>query len=153
MATAIAFALGLHLLGTVILVGGMFFAHMALRPVLTEMLQPPQRLPVMHRVLERFFSWVWIAILAILASGYWLFLGVYQGKMGLHVHLMQGTGLLMVILFLIIYFSPFRRMGQALAASDYAKAGEQLVVIRRIVATNLVLGLITATLGTAGKFV
>ena len=84
----------LHLLGTVVWVGGMFFAHMALRPAAAELLTPQQRLPLLRAVLTRFFRWVWLAVLAILASGYWIFLVLWQGQAPLHVHLMQGSGFL-----------------------------------------------------------
>ena len=46
----------LHLLGVVVWVGGMFFAHMALRPAATELLEPPQRLPLLQATLMRFFT-------------------------------------------------------------------------------------------------
>lgn len=36
-------AITLHLLATVIWVGGMFFAYMALRPVAGSLLKPPNR--------------------------------------------------------------------------------------------------------------
>ena len=39
-------AITLHLLAALIWVGGMFFAHMALRPAVNTMLEPPQRLPL-----------------------------------------------------------------------------------------------------------
>ena len=148
-----AIAISLHLLGTIIWVGGMFFAHMALRPAAEELLEPPQRLSLMLRVLDRFFLWVWLAIGLILASGYWIFFAVFQGVMGFYSHLMQGTGLLMITLFMYIYFLPYRRMAAALRGNDYPGAGVHLAVIRRVILINLVLGLITAVIGGAGKFV
>ena len=48
----------LHLLGVVVWVGGMFFAHMALRPALPRRSQPPQRLPLLAATLSRFIAWV-----------------------------------------------------------------------------------------------
>lgn len=35
----------LHVLATVVWVGGMFFAHFVLRPIAVAQLPPPQRLP------------------------------------------------------------------------------------------------------------
>ena len=40
----------LHLLGVVVWVGGMFFAHMALRPSVLA-LNPPERLPLLSQPL------------------------------------------------------------------------------------------------------
>ena len=145
-------ALTLHLLASVIWVGGIFFAHMAMRPALEEMLEPPQRLPLLRRILGRFFPWVWLSLSVLLASGYWIFLGLWHGKAGLHVHLMQGTGLVMIGLFVFLYFVPYRRLGEALEQSDFPRAGAQMTIMRRIIATNLVLGLITTILGVARPF-
>ena len=130
----------------------MFFAHMALRPALEELLEPAQRLPLMHRVLKRFFHWVWLSIVLILGSGYWIFLGIFQGHAALYVHLMQGIALVMTALFCFIYFVPFRRLGTALQATAISEAGRQLARIRRIIAVNLMLGLIAAAMGAAGRY-
>lgn len=146
MSVAIVF----HLLGVIVWVGGMFFAHMALRPAAAGLLQPPQRLPLLKGVLDRFFRWVWVAIIAILASGYWIFLGVWGGQAGLHVHLMQGTGLVMVCIFLYIYFRPYRRMGNALAVNELSLAATEMGHIRRLIGINLVLGLLTSVIARIG---
>lgn len=142
----------LHLLGVIVWIGGMFFAHMALRPAAAELLPPPQRLPLLKGVLDRFFRWVWLAILSILFSGYWLFVVAYKGQAALYVHLMQGTGLLMVIIFCYIYFVPYRRMGAALARPDVPSAAVEMTSIRRLIGINLVLGLATTVIGAAKAF-
>jgi len=142
-----------HLLAAIIWVGGMFFAHMALRPAAAELLQPAQRLPLLKRVLDRFFLWVWLAIVLILASGYWIFLGLWDGQAGLYVHLMQGSGLLMVCLFLFIYLRPYKQMGEALADGDLASAGVKMALIRRIIGINLVLGLLTTAIAKLGPYI
>ena len=145
-------ALAVHLFGVIVWVGGMFFAHMALRPTAAKLLQPPQRLPLLKGVLDRFFRWVWVSIAAILASGYWIFLELWNGLAGVHVHLMQGTGLLMIGIFLFIYFRPYRRMGDALAAADLPVAAAEMVLIRRLIGINLILGLLTSLLAKIGPY-
>lgn len=142
----------LHLLGVIIWIGGMFFAHMALRPAAAELLQPQQRLPLLKGVLDRFFRWVWLAILSLLFSGYWLFLVAFKGQAAPYVHLMQGAGLLMVIIFCYIYFAPYRRMGAALDRTDIPTAAAHMASIRRLIGVNLVLGLATAVIGAAKAF-
>ncbi len=134
----------LHLLGTVVWVGGMFFAHMAMRQAATELLEPPLRLPFLKRVLDRFFRWVWLAIVLILVSGYWIFLVLFNGQAGLYVHLMQGLGLVMALLFCFIYFVPYRRMGLALEQQDIPAAAAQMATIRKMIGFNLILGLATS---------
>jgi uncharacterized membrane protein len=150
--TIMAWAVSLHLLASLIWVGGMFFAHMVLRPELEGRLAPAQRLPLMHGVLTRFFRWVWLAVATILGSGYGVYLGVYGGRTGLYVHLMQGTGLLMIGLFVWIYFVPFRHMGMALQQGDLAAAGAKLKTIRGIITVNLLLGLLTSVMGAGGRY-
>ena len=141
--------LTLHLLATIIWVGGMFFAHMAMRQAANELLEPPQRLPFLKRVLDRFFRWVWLAVALILASGYWIFLVLLNARAGLHVHLMQGLGLVMTGLFCFVYFVPYRRMGAALERQDLPAAAAQMAMIRKIIGTNLVLGLVTTVIAAS----
>ena len=138
--------LTLHLLGTVVWVGGMFFAHMAMRQAANELLDPPLRLPFLKRVLDRFFRWVWLAVVLILASGYWIFLVLFNGQAGLYVHLMQGLGLVMTGLFCFVYFIPYRRMGLALEQQDIPAAAAQMAIIRKIIGINLILGLATTVI-------
>src|ERR1700709_607539 len=95
-----ALALALHILGAVVWVGGMFAIYVCLRPALGT-LEPPQRLRLMRATFQRFFPWVWVSVLLLLASGYWVVFMTFGGFAGvrLHVHLMQGIGLIMVALF------------------------------------------------------
>jgi uncharacterized membrane protein len=142
-----------HGLAAVVWVGGMFFAYMVLRPA-AGVLDPQVRLNLWGQVLGRFFPWVWASIVALLVSGYaMLFLGLggFAGA-GVHVHVMQATGLLMVALFLHLYFAPWPRLRRALDAGDNQAAAAQLDQIRRIVAINLALGLITAAIGASGRY-
>lgn len=138
-------AITLHLLAAVIWVGGMFFAYVALRPVAASLLPPPLRLPLWSQTFARFFPWVWGAVIILPATGYWMILRVFGGfaQVGLFVHLMQVLGLVMIAIFLHVYFAPYRRLNQALAAQDFAAAGTHLGQIRRLIGINLLLGLIT----------
>ena len=143
----------LHALAAIVWVGGMFFAHMILRPSIGP-LEPPQRLALMNRVLGRFFIWVWAAVVLLPATGYSqviLDLGGFEAA-AMHVHIMQGIGWLMILLFVFLYLVPYRRFRDAIAGEDWAEAGARLGLIRHIVATNLVLGLITAAIGASGRF-
>lgn len=145
-----ALANALHQLGTIVWVGGMFFAHMALRPAASELLDPPLRLPLMLRVFDRFFPWVWAAVILLWVSGLWVFLRLFGGMAGMHVHLMMGSALLMTLLFSYIWFGPYRQMKALVAQSNWQAAAGRLALIRRIILTNLLLGLIAAVLGAGG---
>ena len=148
-----AIAIMLHLLASVIWVGGMFFAYMALRPVAASLLEPPQRLPLWSQVFGRFFPWVWTAVILLLVTGLWMVksFGGF-GQVGLYIHLMAGLGIVMMLLFAHVFFAPYRRMKQALAANDMPEAGRRLAQIRIIIGINLTLGLIVTVLATAGKY-
>jgi uncharacterized membrane protein len=65
---------------------------------------------------------------------------------------MQGIGLVMMLLFLYLFFIPWRRFSYAVEGKHFPEAGKQLGQIRRIVAANLVLGLLTIIVGASGRF-
>lgn len=146
-------ALILHGLAAVVWVGGMFFALLVLRPA-TGPLEPGPRLELWSRVLNRFFTWVFVAIVLLLASGYGMVFWVFAGfrGIGLHVDIMQGLGIVMMLLFFHLYFAPWRRFRAAIARQDYPAAARQLGQIRAIVTVNLVLGLVTVAVGTSGRY-
>jgi uncharacterized membrane protein len=146
-------ALILHALSAVVWVGGMFFAHQVLRPAAAS-LEPAPRLLLWSLVLGRFFAWVIATIVLLLASGYALVFAVFGGfsSVGLHVHLMQGIGILMMLLFFHLYFAPWSRFRAAVARKDWAEGSRQLGQIRTIVTVNLVLGLIVVAIGSSGRY-
>lgn len=143
-----------HLLGVIVWVGGMFFAHFALRPAAAEVLQPPERLRLMFGALGRFFTWVEGAIVVILASGIamMVLLGGSKGMFAVppYIHLMFTLGLVMMAVFGHIRFAAYKRMGLAVTASDWPAAGAALMQIRKLVTFNLCLGLIVSVIGAAG---
>ena len=145
--------IALHILAAVIWVGGMFFAYMVLRPSAGP-LETEARLQLWQRVFQRFFPFVWASIAVLLLSGYGMMVLAFGGFAGapLFVHVMQALGIVMMLLFLHLYFAPWRRFSAAVAGSDFPAAAAQLAQIRRIVATNLVLGLTTIVVGASGRF-
>jgi uncharacterized membrane protein len=153
MTLAIALAFGLHQLATVIWVGGMFLAHMALRPAAKEALKGSERLALMQGVFRRFFPWVWVCILTLWGTGLWRFLIAAEGKVGPHVHVMMGLAALMTVIFVYLYFFPYRKFRRALEYEDLGRAGTKLGLIRALILVNLLLGLVTALVGSAGRLV
>ena len=145
--------LTLHALSAVVWVGGMFFAHQVLRPAAAT-LEPGPRLALWSRVLSRFFAWVFAAVILLLLTGYTMVFDVFGGfaEIGFHIQLMQGIGILMVLLFLHLYFAPWRRFRAAVARQDWAEGGRQLGQIRTIVTVNLVLGVIVVAIGSSGRY-
>jgi uncharacterized membrane protein len=142
-------ALILHEWSVIVWVGGMFFALLVLRPA-SGPLDPPARLALWRRVFAGFFPWVFAAVVLLLVTGFTLFLGGYA--VGPHVHLMMGIGILMMLIFLHLYFAPWKRFRVALDAGDNAAAAAQLNQIRILVTINLILGLLTAAIGSSGRY-
>lgn len=150
-----AATIGLHTLAAVIWVGGMFFAHVVLRPSVAEM-NASLRLALWSRVLPRFFVWVAIAIGVLLITGYGVLLTGYRGGItggNLHIDIMQIIGAVMILLYLIMLAGPYFLFRRALATNDLVAAARHQGRIRAIVVTNLLLGLFTTFIGAAGTFV
>lgn len=146
----IALLITLHTLGAIVWVGGMFFAHMFLRPAAMQ-LDPGPRLKLWQEVFGRFFPWVWASVLGVLVSGHLLLAqGIGLGSPA--VHAMAGIGWVMATLFGYVYFLPYRQLRAALAANDLPAAGAAQARIRLIVTINLTLGLIICALGAAAHF-
>jgi len=150
----IASLIALHLLSAVIWVGGMFFAYMSLRPVAASQLEPPQRLALWSGTFGKFFPWVWAAVILLPLTGYWMAYAAW-GTMKffpIYIHVMQGVGILMIMLYLHVFFAPYKRLQRAVAAQDWATGGKQLAQIRVLVGTNLVLGVIVILSAAAGRY-
>jgi len=139
----------LHVLAIIVWIGGMMFAHFFLRPAVAQ-LEPPVRLRLMHDVLGRFFKAVLAASLLTLASGVWM-LGrvakqvVQSGgrfEMPLAWTVMAVLGVVMVAIFMYIRFALYKKLGRALAASEWAVGGAALAQIRTWVSINLGLGVV-----------
>ena len=146
-------ALTFHILAAIIWIGGMFFAHMVLRPS-AGALDPPMRLALWDRVLGRFFMWVWLSIAALLTSGFAMVFIGYGGFAVLprNISLMMTVGVLMVAIFTYIYFIPWQRLHRGVAAADWPAADHSIRKIRRLVGLNLLLGLATVVLAAAGAY-
>ena len=143
----------LHVLAAVIWVGGMFFAYMALRPVAAAQLEPPLRLNLWVGVFGKFFPWVWVSIVTLLGTGFWI-IGILGGfkAVGMHVHGMLALGIIMMLIFLHVFFAAYKRMKLAVAAEDWPAAGGKLAQIRFLVGLNTILGLVTIALGAGGRY-
>lgn len=149
-------AIPMHLLAAMIWVGGMFFAYVVLRPTAAELLPPEQRLPLWHQVFKLFFIWVWLTIITLLSTGFWMIhlLGGMGGVdgVGVHVHIMLLLGLFMMLIFLHVFFNPFRKLRWAVAEHDWIAGANALTEIRKLILLNLILGLVTVVVGASGRY-
>ena len=139
----------LHVLAIVVWIGGMVFAHFFLRPAAMQ-LPPPQRIPLMHGALQRFFSAVLVAVVVVLASGLWMIGRVAKEtvqaglsfNMPLNWTIMATLGIVMMAIFGHIRFALFKRLSRAVADQDWPAGGIALASIRTWVRVNLAIGVI-----------
>lgn len=148
-------SIALHLLSVILWVGGMMFAHMMLRPAAVQVLEPPLRLNLWVQVFKNFFLWVWIAIITLLATGYWMVFGVFDGfgNVGLHIHIMHGLGIVMILIFMYVYFIPYRKLRHAVIVENFQEGGAKLAQIRQLVGTNILIGLAISIIASAGRYI
>jgi uncharacterized membrane protein len=139
----------LHVIFDVIWIGGMFLAYMAVRPAAVEALEPPLRLRLWSGIFRRFFPWVWAAVVLILASGF-LMMG-QLARVPHYVIAMTLIGIVMSAIFVYIYFAPFPALKRAVASEDWKSGGAALNQIRKLVGTNLVLGLANIAVAVLGR--
>ena len=139
-----ALLLGLHMLGAMVWVGGMFFALAVLRPGMA-FLEAPLRLALHEQVLGRFFFAIWhvmpVMVVSGLAMEYAFYGGVGTSPWPLQV--MTATGLAMAAMFVVAVLGPWRALRQAQATHDALLAGAAVQRIRRLIGVNLGLGVVT----------
>jgi uncharacterized membrane protein len=144
-------ALLVHLVGAVVWIGGMFFAYFALRPAAAR-LDPAHRLPLWAGALERFFQWIWVAVVLIFGSGFYMLTIIAErARVPLNVHLMLFTGVLMAVIFAYVFFFPYPALKRAVVAQDWKAGAAALNGIRSAVAANLALGLANLAIAIVGR--
>ena len=128
----------IHLLSIVVWIGGMVFAHFFVRPAV-QTLEPPVRLALMCRVLQRFFAAVQVAVVLVLVTGLWMIGRVAREavqlggpfSMPLSWTVMATLGLAMMAIFGHLRFASFKRLQRAVAAENWA-AGAQALHIQAL---------------------
>jgi uncharacterized membrane protein len=153
--SAMYLALALHMLAAILWVGGMFFAYVCLRPVAASLLEPSLRLRLWIGAFRRFFLFVWLAVMLLPASGWYMAGRLYGGLTfaPVAVWLMAGVGMIMILLYLHVFFAPYRRLRRSVAGGDFKEGARQLARIRRIIGINTTLGLLATLAAVAGRFV
>ena len=140
-----------HLLAALIWVGGMFFAYVVLRPAAVEILEPPQRLRLWDAVFRGFFRWVWSAVSILMVSGlYMIYLDGGIVHAASYIRLMLALGLLMMVIYAYVYFACYVPFSLNVAKQRWKEAAEILGKIRKLIALNLTLGLLTVCVAVIG---
>ncbi len=144
----------LHVLAVVIWVGGMFFAYTCLRPTAAQQLEPPQRLTLWLGVFEKFFPFVWASIILLPLTGFGLMFSIWKtfAATPLYVHIMYGLGIVMIMIYLHVFFAPYKRLKQAVIIQDWLAGGKQLNQIRVLIKINLSIGIIVTVIASGGRY-
>ncbi len=131
----------IHLLSIMIWVGGMFFAYVVLRPSAAEILQPPERLQLWNNVFGRFFNWVWVtSVLTVLTGISMIIQFGGMANVPRYIHAMLLLGTIMLGIYAYVYFGQYRIFSISVASKDWPKAATSLATIRKLIATNLLIG-------------
>ncbi len=143
----------LHVISAVVWVGGMIFAHAFLRPIAASQLEPPQRLQLWCGVFARFFPLVWVCVILLPVTGYLMIFSIWQTMAAtpMYVQLMLGIGLFMILLFMHVYFAPYKKLKRSVLDQDWPVGGKALGQIRRLIGINIILGLVVVSIATAGR--
>ncbi|PTB19429.1 hypothetical protein C9I57_17160 [Trinickia symbiotica] len=142
MSIAMNVALFLHLAAVAVWVGGMIFAQFCLRPSLADV-SPQLRLPLIEAVFGRFLTWVGIAVIAILLSGGFMMARFGGSHAPWPLTLMAVLGVLMMLNFGHLRFAVFPRIRRAVQAQKWPDGARAVDTMRRLVAINLVLAVVT----------
>ena len=65
------------------------------------------------------------------------------GKLPFNVYLMFAIGAMMMLIFIYVFFTAYRKLKRFVAAEDWKAAGIALVQIRVLIGLNLILGFVT----------
>lgn len=149
--TAFSLAYSLHLLAALIWVGGMFFAWMILRPAAVTALEGPVRLKLWVEVFQRFFVWVWLAVVILPISGVGLLQMRFSGfeTAPRYVQIMMGLYIVMVALFIRIQSLQLPELRKAVQDQQWAEGAAVMGRIRRLVGCNLIVGLVLVAIAAA----
>ena len=150
MTLSLGVSLALHQLASVVWIGGMFFAHFALRPTLKMTLEPPARIQVALGVFRRFFPWVWVCVTLLWVTGGWVSIAALDGNLGAHVITMIGTAAIMTLVFAYLYLVPYGRMRLYVEQEIWREASVEFARIRKLMAFNLGLGILTVVAAVFG---
>ena len=142
--------LAVHLLAMAAWVGGMAYALLVLRPGLT-VLDPAARRALHGATGKKFFLIVWHAMPLMLLTGWAMIFGVYGGfaNLPVTVNIMHLLGLIMAVVFLVLFFGPWKAFRRAVGAEAAIEAAGKM---RRLMAVNLVLGVVTVVVASLGHW-
>ena len=70
-----------------------------------------------------------------------------------YIHIMNGLGIIMFLLYMHVFFAPYKRLKMAVASEDWPDGGKRLNQIRILIGINLTIGLIVIITAAAGRYI
>jgi uncharacterized membrane protein len=144
----------LHVLAAIVLLGGLFFASVVFRPIVSG-LDVEIASSLWQRMLSRFFSWGWASLVIILATGIgmvFLKFGGFSGVPMIH-RANMAIGIPAIALFGYIYFGPWRRYRRTMSRDEWTAAQKEFTRVRVGMAIVLVLGLVASVVSAVGRYI
>ena len=134
-------AIIIHLIVINIWVGGMFFIIIVLGKVVATLDVSEQHV-FWLKVYKRFFFWLWIAVIGLLASGSGMIFYRFGSMANTpwYIIAMAGLGISMMVIFMAIYFVFYKKFTREFNAGNIEASGHQLRIIRRLGIVNMLLG-------------
>jgi uncharacterized membrane protein len=144
----------LHIVAAIVLVGGLFFASVVIRPIARD-LDIETASALWQQMLSRFFVWGWISLLLILATGIgmvFLKFGGFSGVPMIHRGNMV-VGIPAIVLFGYLFFGPWQRYRRTISRRDWNGAAKDIIRIRVVMGLILVLGLVASVVSAVGRYI
>jgi uncharacterized membrane protein len=144
----------LHILATIVFLGGLFFASVVFQPI-ARGLDIETASSLWHQVLSRFFAWAWVSMLLILATGIgmvFLKFGGFSGVPMIHRGNM-AIGIPAIALFGYVFFGPWQLYRRTMSRGDLTAAQRELTRVRVVMAIILVLGLVASVVSGVGRYI
>jgi len=147
------FVLPIHVLATIIWLGGLFLLSVVFAPSARRLDQAPA-LFMWHNVLSRFFILAWICMALILVTGIALVFLAFGGFSGVPIihRVNSAIGIPAIILYGYLYFVPWRRFRRAMWNNDLNAAEKSLGQARLLMAIIVSLGLVASVVSVAARY-
>jgi uncharacterized membrane protein len=69
-----------------------------------------------------------------------------------YIHAMNGLGIIMILIYMHVFFAPFKRLKNAVAIKDWPAGGKNLNQIRQLVGINMSIGLVVILIASGGRY-
>jgi uncharacterized membrane protein len=143
----------LHIVATIVLLGGLFFASVVFRPIARDM-DIETASSLWQQMLSRFFAWGWVSLLLILATGIGMVFLKFGGSGVPMIH--RGNmviGIPAIVLFGYLFFGPWQRYRRTMLRRDWNAAEKEIRRVRVVMGIILVLSLVASVVSAVGRYI